>query len=415
MRIALVSCLFPPEPVVSARTSSDVADELARRGHEVKVIAPFPSRPAGVLYSGHERRLLGTVERLESRVEVIRCWSVFSRNSTVLSRFVENLSFGVTAALTLLFTRRVDAIYSNTWPLFATGLVAAIARMRNIPLVITVQDLYPESLSSQGRLPAGSLLIRLLFRLDKWIAHTARFILLMGERSAKEYVASRSVRSEKVRVIPNWTNLELDSSPETVIQFRQRKTIPDSVFLLVYCGNVGVAAGVERVISALGTLPAETNVGILVAGEGSRLSECERLARKLPPGRVWFHHPFPDSDTSAVLGSADVCVLPTSGEQSAASVPSKLIAYMLAGKPVIAMALAGSDTAAVMQASGCGWLVPPNSEEEFIRVLGTVRELPREELRARGEAGRAYALKHFTRAAGAPKVADVIESAGKFR
>lgn len=414
-RIVIITALFPPEPVVSARTSSDIADALAARGHAVKVIAPFPSRPPGALYRRYSRRLTGATERLETGVEVVRCWSVFSRESTMLNRFVENISFGVTAGIALSFTRHVDAIYSNAWPLFTTGLIAAVARIRSLPLVITVQDTYPESLVLQGRMSAGSVLMRLLLRLDKWIANTATFVLLLGESSAKRYVTSRSLPSEKALVIPNWTNLELDSSPEVAVRFRESKGIPGSVFLLVYCGNIGAASGVERVVSAFGAFPPGADVGLLVAGEGSRLRDCETLARELPPGRVWFHHPFPDTDASAVLGCADVCVLPTSGQQSAASVPSKLIAYMLAGKPVIAAALDHSDTAAVMHASGCGWLVTPDSGEEFMRALCMVRRLPREELQARGEAGRAYASRYFTTAAGAPKVADAVEIAAKPR
>ena len=413
MRVLLVTAAFPPEPIVTARTSWDVADELANRGHLVRVIAPFPSRPPGVKYSGFDRRLTGRTERLTSGVEVIRCWSVFSRSSTLLSRLIENASFGLTAAIAMLLARRFDAIYSNTWPLFATGLVAVVSRMRNIPLVLTVQDLYPESLCLQGRLAEGSVPIRLLLRLDRWIARAATFLLLLGESSAREYVKNRSIYSKRCLVVPNWTNLELASSPQAAARFREGMAIPKETFLLVYCGNVGAAAGVERLIGALVSLPDDSDAGLLVAGEGSRLSECERLTRKLPPGRVWFHHPFPDSETSAVLGAANVCVVPTSGDQSAASVPSKLMAYMLAGKPVIAVALGNSDMATVMHASRCGWLVPPNSEQEFMRTLAMVRALPVEELQARGEAGRAYALEHFTRTAGAPRVADAIESAGR--
>ena len=151
MRALIVSPVFPPEPIVSAQTSAQVAAALVASEHEVTVITAFPSRPAGKLYPGY-RQTLNRQERSAAGYNIVRCFSTVSAESRMLSRFAENLSFGLTSGWQVLWQKRPDVIYANTWPIFAAGILALIARWRHVPLVISVQDVYPESLIAQGRL-----------------------------------------------------------------------------------------------------------------------------------------------------------------------------------------------------------------------------------------------------------------------
>ena len=136
MNIIVLTSIFKPEPIVGAQTALSIARELASRGHKVTVVTSFPSRPAGKLYAGYKRRLYQK-EQDPSGFEIVRCFSVPSSKSTLLSRFVENISFGFTAALYLLFLRQVDIVYSNTWFIFASGFMSLTMRIRRIPYVIS--------------------------------------------------------------------------------------------------------------------------------------------------------------------------------------------------------------------------------------------------------------------------------------
>jgi hypothetical protein len=63
MHVLIISAVFPPETVMSAFTSANLAEELTRRGHDVVVLAPFPNRPSGHLYDGYFRRLWQVEQR----------------------------------------------------------------------------------------------------------------------------------------------------------------------------------------------------------------------------------------------------------------------------------------------------------------------------------------------------------------
>lgn len=110
---------------------------------------------------------------------------------------------------------------------------------------------------------------------------------------------------------------------------------------------------------------------------------------------------------------ADVLLLPTKGRQSLNSIPSKLITYMLSGRPVIAAVLSESDTATAVLESGTGWVVNPDSAESMAEAILAASGQSAESLSRMGSAGRAYALENHTRASNLSRVVEIVEMAGK--
>ena len=410
MRITIVSAIFPPEPVVSARTSAQLAEALATADHEVRVVTGFPSRPAGQLYPGWRRRLFSW-DRTETHYALLRCFSFTSPVSSLASRALENFSFGLTSAAAVLCGRRPDVLYLNTWPLLATGLMALIARLRRIPYVLSVQDVYPESIESQGRIRPEGTLARLMRAVDGRTANRARAIVVIADQFARIYVEDRKVPAEKVRVIPNWTPTDSVTPDVSRDEFRRRYGIAPEAFVFGYGGNIGAAAGVPALIATFQEARLEADTHLLIAGGGSQVKVCQRLAAAGSGDSVVIHSPWLSTETSAVLAAADVLVLPTQGEQTLASVPSKLLSYMLAARPVIAQAVTGSETARVIEAAGCGWVIEPGDEARLRECLSAVRCTPTKELAERGRAGRRYVLKNLSQDQLLPRLMEVVTGA----
>ncbi len=410
MHVLMLSCVYPPEPVVSSQTSAQIACALSKRGHTVTVLAPFPSRPGGRLYTGYTRSLWKR-ETDPNGCELIRCFATLSPVSKVLNRFLENISFGLTAGIVALFIHRPSLIYANTWPIFATGIAALVARLRGIPLVVSVQDLYPESLVSQRRISANGRSARLLRALDVRIARACRAIIVISEAFASTYRLDRGIPAERIHIVPNWEDearFRYNGDPNV---YRQKRGIPVNARVLVYSGNIGAAAGVSILIQAMSYLRDLRDLYVIIAGEGSELAACQSLAQETGDSRIIFQSPYPAQLTAEVLASADVLVMPTRGEQSLVSVPSKLIGYMLAERPVIATALPHSDLAKTIEKAGCGWVVPPNQPELLAHRIREVVQLDRATLCGYGSAGRAFALKNSTADVCVPRVMGILEDA----
>lgn len=408
-RAVVVSCVYPPEPVVSAQTSAQVAEELQSIGFDVTVVTSFPNRPAGKLYPGVSRRF-ALREKSISGIEIVRCFSTLSPESRTLSRFLENLSFGFTSGWQVLTMPKPSVIYSNTWPIVATGLISIIANIRHIPLVISVQDVYPEAMFAQQRINHNSLISKLMRWIDGLIARNSAHVIVISKNFAEIYRHQRQVPSTRLSVIPNWIDGgQIDTSSDGSA-YREKLGIGGTDFLLVYGGNVGVAAGVEVVIEALRLVGGEDALRLVVAGDGSQLAKCQQLAATLPSNLVHFHTPWLATETTEVLRAANLLVLPTRSEQSLASVPSKLLSYMLAGRPVLATALPESDLADLIERSGCGWVVDPDRPDLLAAKIQAICRLGSDELNRRGQAGRTYVLQHLTKEACLPQVVKIIES-----
>lgn len=409
MHCLVVSCVFPPEPVVSAQTSSQIADGLAQLGHKVTVLAPFPNRPAGRLYPGFRRRLY-TSEKTDKEIRLIRCFSIFSHKSTIINRMLENVSFGLTSSWALLFLNpKPDVIYANTWPLIALGLIFVVAKLRRIPIVVSVQDVYPESLLVQGRLAPGHWLIRLMCWWDALIAKHSSALIVISKQLAELYKQTRGVPSGQTHVIYNWGTASITASCTEIERFRLDKGIPSIQRVAIYGGNVALAAGVDTLIKACTSLKDIANFTLFIAGEGAQLDECKAIAATIDPDRILFHHPYRLVENATLLGMADVLLLPTRGQQSLTAVPSKLIAYLLSARPIIALAVAESDLAELVDLSGAGWIVEPDRPDLLAATIKEILSKDRSELQRKGAMGREFALQNLTEKACLPRVLAIIE------
>jgi len=410
MKIDILTCLFSPEAVTSARTSTDLAEELARKGHQVRVIAPYPNRPGGKVFAGY-KRMPWMHDKAFQKFQVLRVFSLTSSESGLISRFMENISFGISGALAVLFLPKADVLYGNTWPIFAQGLLALVCRLRGIPLVVTVQDIYPESLSIQSRIQGKqSRLFRLLRWIDQKVKQSSAAVVVISERFRDIYIQDRRVPAEKIHVIPNWIDegqVELEPRSNHV---RRSHDIPEGAFLVVYAGNIGAASGLDAAIRAFQNLHAEQDIYLLVAGSGSKLHEWRNLAQAIRNPRVLFHTPWLESETSGVLAAASLFILPTYGNQALVSVPSKLITYMLAERPVLCCAAEGSELAEMVRDSSCGWVVPAGDAEAITRHIRELSRMHPGDLRTRGINGRNFALQHMTRSALLPRMVAIIEN-----
>jgi glycosyltransferase involved in cell wall biosynthesis len=412
MRVVLLSPVYPPEPVTSASTSHSLACELAKRGHEVTVITSYPNRPGGRVYPGFRRRLFAHHETKDG-IEIVRCFSTTSRNSTLLSRLAENLSFGFSAGFETARMRRPDVIYTNTWAIFAAGIASWVAGVRRIPVVLSIHDVYPESLISLKKLNPGTPIFRLLRWLDTCTARAAAAVVVISESFEEIYSRDREIPYQRIHRIADWRAIE--DTPQQEIAQRQRSLwgIGKDAFLIVFAGNVAAACGIESVIGTVSGLGEDSLVRLVIAGSGSALEGCRSIARQHKSGSVEFSGPFLANETLAILSAGDILILPTQGDQSLVCMPSKLISYMMSGRPVLAVARLDSDLARVVNEAGCGWVVEPGESEELVRQLGIIVAMERSKLTRMGLLGRQYALTHFSTEACLPKLVAVIENAAR--
>ncbi len=400
MNVLIVTAVYPPEPVVSARLSHDLQAYLRSLGHKAEVLCPQPSRGL----RGHS--CMGD----QADVDVFRIDSYHCAHSDLWGRARESWDFGQKSAQWLSHRKgQVDVLYANVWPLFGQLHIVAAARRLGIPVVMHVQDVYPESLDT--KLPSWlyRLCAPLLLSMDRRTIQKCRSVVLISEKIRQAFATSRHI-ADRTAVVRNW----VDASPFAVQHDAKSACraydIPADHFTFMYLGNISPLASLDTAIRAFSKI-ADKRIQLVIVGEGSHRKRCKALVRELKLSNVHFRSE-PDPNKVALLQSmADAFVLPTRKGAATSSTPSKCISYMLSGKPVIAAVDAVSDTADDMRAADCALLCEPEDVDHMATAICSLAETPQHTLDAMGARARDYALREFSRDTCLPRLSAIIEGA----
>jgi glycosyltransferase involved in cell wall biosynthesis len=407
--VFVINGVYPPEPVLSARVGSDLAYHLQSNGMDVEVVCPMPSRPRGAVYAGVRAGVVSERTGFGS-FRVRRVASYAAPQSRLLPRLLESASFGRASSLALRSaTVKPDAVYANTWPMVAQWQLARTCHQLGIPLILHIQDLYPEALLE--RLPAAMRLVAKgpLTAVDAWLARQSSALIVVSEAMAYTYRSTRGVQPDKLTVVSNWIDENsFAEMPDRTKAHQHYGLDPDS-FTFLYCGNVGAVARVSTLLKAFqrAALP---GAKLVVAGGGSERERCIQLVRERKIRNAHFVADEAAENTALLHSLGDVCLLPMRSGTVESSVPSKLISYMMSARPIIATVHGGGTIAKQIGAAGCGWLGESENEEWLAQQMRAITSIDLQKLYEMGQKGRAYALQHFSRAKGLELLSGAIKS-----
>lgn len=385
-KVLIVSGVFYPEPIVSARLQTDLAGELAKE-YDVTVLRTKPSRPLGFKMPDYDCSIFP--------FHVVELDSFTSPESSLTGRFHESFSMGRRVCKYInAHHDEIDFVYNDAWHLFGNGQVAKACVKYNIPYITPVQDLYPESLVS--KLPKikilNWLIMKTLMPLDLYNLNHASLIHTNSLKLKEELMASRHLPDDKFVVVRNWQD------EKEFIEYASNNGVQNeggTPFTFMYLGNIGPLAGVDILFDALrmAQLP---NARLVVAGSGSAKASLQEKASDFKDCDIEFWD-VPIGKVPETQDKADVMCLPVKRGFALSSIPSKLPAYMFSAKPVLASVDKESDTAqCVLRAKG-GWVAEPENAESIANAMREAYGTEKNELVAMGKRGFDYSIFHFSR------------------
>ena len=398
--VIMIASVFPPEPVVSAIIAGDVANELSKR-YNVTVLCPKSSRPLGFKF---DKDMETEAEKPYKRITLD---SYVFPESKLIGRFIEILSMGKHAVKYLKeHHKEVDLIYNAPWPLFGRYMVALTARKYNIPYITPVQDLYPEALLA--KIPKWKwfqwLVLKLLSPFDRVTLRNAAKVYTISDKMKTYLMKTRGMDEDRFVVVRHWQNEEM------FIKYHEEHYVTArnaGSFTFMYCGNIGPLARIELVIDAF-VKANITDTRLIIAGSGSAKEGLQKRAMLYPGSDIQFME-VPNGKVPDIQDKADVMVLPIKKGFSASSIPSKLPAYMLSAKPVIACVDCDSDTAISITEGKCGWVIDPENIDQLVDSFNKAVKMDKNELMEMGQNGLKYAMANFSRKNNFPKLCKVYE------
>ena len=391
MRILFMAQCYAPENVSAAVLITQLAADLAGRGHQVTIVTGAPNYPQGRVFKGY-RNLPYSVEMLDG-VRVIRTWSYISPSRKILPRLFHYGSYSVTAFYGGLFARRPDVIVNYSPPL-PLGLSAfLLSKIFRVPWVLQLEDLYPDAAIAAGVM-TDKTLISFFFAIEKFLYRNAQYISVIS-KSFKRNLLAKGIQNSKIEIIPIWADPDEIQPMEKYNSFREKHGL-DEKFVVMYAGNIGYTSCLEDVLLAAEMLQGEKDIQFVIVGEGVKKESLESEKQTKQLTNILFLPFQPREMFPEMLAAADISLVTLSAGAAISSMPSKIFNLMASARPILAVAPLESEIVQIVTESNCGWSVPPESPEKLAEVVVQLKD--REStLVQRGQNGRVCLEQNYSR------------------
>lgn len=381
----------------------DFATELQRRGHRVRLIASDLNL-ATRTYS--RRRGTTDIKPITESIRGVRfTWlTAGAYRGNNWRRVASMVVFGLATFHHLVRVERDrSTVFIGSSPhLFAALGTWAAARIRRVPFVFEVRDMWPESYSEVSGRDNGPE-VALLRGIADLLYKQATAIIVLAPSNV-DRICERGISRSKIVTVPNGVDLGGFSKTDGGIDLST-----PGAFTFVYAGAHGPANDLETVVRAAHDLQTRgrDDIAVVLLGDGSSKDELIALCQELQLTNVTFVDPVSKAEIATTLRTADagLMILAPVDLFTYGVSPNKLFDYMGAGLPVLTN-VAGLVSDLVHQA-GVGTTVRPGDPLALARGMEEMADNPPADAAERGEA---FIRAHYDRRTLATRVEELLTS-----
>ena len=404
MRITFLCQYFPPEMGAPAARTFEHARHWAALGHDVTVITAFPNHPTGIIRPEYRGQFVKR-ERVEG-IDLLRTWVYCAANKGFFRRVLNFLSFFFSSLiLGGLLTRQPDVVIGTSPQFFCAVAAYLLSRLKGVPFVFEVRDIWPQSAIELGVLK-NRRLIRALEAIEQHLYRQAALIVPVAE-STREYLLGKGVAPEKIKIIPNGVDERyLSSVSPTPLEVREQLGLLDK-FIVSYIGTHGMSHALDVVLRAAQQFGEDSNVHFLFIGEGAEKDNLKRLAEELRLPNVTFLNEQSRDRLPGFYRAGDVSLVPLKRLPIFKKVlPSKLFELMGTGCPIVCGV--EGEAARLVANAEAGLCIEPENSDALAAAINRLRAEPALR-RQMSESGQRFVRTHYLRSTLAEKYLDVIE------
>ena len=355
MRILVVHRYYWPDKAPCAAIMRRVAGHLASQGHEVDALSSQPSYRQSSLSERRPRTEMidgVSVRRLSLPLETGRPWW----------RILNALHLGVWILLKA-FSRNYDVIIVSTVPPVLGGFFSALAaKVTRARFIYYCMDLHPEVGRVSGDF-ANPWLFSFLQRIDDWSCRLASPVLVHSEDMRRTLCARRRGGEYNIQLMNNFA-LPSETCGEAEVDFG----FAGNRLTLIYTGNIGRFQGLETIVDAMALIADCTDIELVIMGDGVAKAGLMESARNAK-ANVQFIDYQPVSVVRSAIQQADIGLVTLIPEMYNYAYPSKTMAYLEQGTPIIAAVESESELSREMEAQGYGYSVPIGDASALATLL----------------------------------------------
>lgn len=401
MHILLIHQAFAALDEAGGTRHHEIAQYLVTRGHRVTIIASPISYLTG---KSQEDQAQGNEDQVSALdIEVIRAYTYSALHRSFVHRVFSFLSFMITSFFAGLKVKDVDLVWGTSPPIFQSVTSWALARLKRVPFLLEIRDLWPAF-----AIAIGVLRQPLLIKASEWLE---RFLYRNADRvvvNSPGFIDHvQAIGAKNIELVPNGADASMFDPQAKGLSFRRANGLGER-FIALYAGAHGISNDLGTVISAANhTQEVNSDIMFVLIGDGKEKPTLQDRVEDLALDNLIFVPPAPKSQMPEVLAAADACIAILKPIPLYATVyPNKVFDYMAAGRPVV-LAMEGVIRDVIEEAEA-GIAVPPGDPNALANALNYLAAHP-EERASLGIKGHEYVELHFNRKDQADKLGQTIE------
>jgi colanic acid biosynthesis glycosyl transferase WcaI len=397
MRILINSINFAPELTSTGKYTGEMAEWLAERGHDVRVVTSPPHYPHWQISEGYcwwrfEREKWNISASPSRGVDIFRCPVWIPRVPRGWRRILYLSSFSLCSwpvmLMQILWRPEVVLLIEPT--LFCSLQTLCVARLSRAATWLHVQD-FEVDVAFELQEFSSTKLRQSIRTLERYLLRRFDRVSAISDRMVKR-LSSKGVDALSTVLFPNWVDTSEICPLTTPNPLRRELGISEMTIVVLYSGNMGQKQGLSLLIDASRLLVNRPDIVFVMCGAGPYRDALVEMGAKA--GNVKFLPLQSAGRLNELLNMADIHLLPQVAGAADLVMPSKLTGMMASGKPVLATADEGTQLAKVLV--GRGVCTRPGDVNAFAAAIARLADDSALRLQMGVEA-RKYAVNHLNR------------------
>jgi len=345
---------------------TDLLREFRKNGHELYVVSPVERRKGVDTHLIHSERVnilklkIGNTQKtniIEKGISTVLIEPIFISG---IKKYFNNVKF--------------DLVLYSTPPITFCNAIKYVKRRDDAKTYLLLKDIFPQNAVDMGMLSktgVKGILYKFFRNKEKKLYEISDRIGCMSQANV-EYVIKHNpeVAPEIVEICPNSIEVIDKSVTEAErIQIRNKYNIPLDKKVFVYGGNLGKPQGIDFLIECLKSQESNEKVYFLMVGDGTEYSKIEKYVAESNPQNVRLMKRLPKEDYDLMVGACDVGMIFLDHKFTIPNYPSRLLSYMQAKLPVLAVTDPNTDIGKDIVEGGFGWWCESDDCTKFNSII----------------------------------------------
>jgi len=366
----------------------DLINEFAKNGHDIYVVSPCEEKNKDKYQLLREKEHVHLVSALIPDYFGVGLFQKGYSSLMIGKRYIDAINKAIP-------TVKFNLILYSTPPITFVSVIEKIKKRDNAYAYLLLKDIWPQGPIDIGALSetgVKGLVTRYFKRKEQKLYEISDFIGCMSENNRKYLIEKSGVDKNKIEICPN--SIKVRKRPEfDKDEVRRSNGLPTDKTIFVYGGNLGVAQGIDFIISCLEKNEENIDTFILIVGSGTEYNRLAQWFEKSNPHNSKLISYLPKEEYMKVMAACDVGLIFLDHRFTIPNFPSRLLSYMEGKMPVLAATDPNTDVGTVIEEGKFGYWCESNNAESFVSLMNKFSDESRR--REMGENAYQFLINHY--------------------